>query len=503
MKNFNRLLKESMTLTVFEMLKKLEGFLQETYGITAFGTKEDNGFVMYMSKYLDEEQKEQDISEKIKNFVNKECNFENVEVHKDNYGYHITFGHNAEAAKLIEVTQADGSGISGAKTTYVGQEEKKPYKCSICGEEHEGMGNDPWPVDMNPIHRVCDKCDDEVVIPARLKFLSKKESKINEALDHKAVEHAAANTILDPRFTWYFNILDESSRDIAEGIDNIRDAMEVFIKNEAAFFVAFPFIDPKPDDANVEMVFADNPGPIVVYDNEEVTIPKKTSKPTKPSVMTKPKRPKLKEKEEVVKESSIKDYAYDTYFDTVYTEWVRLYDRLNLDKEDLAISGPQNLPPLWWENEFEDILIGDITVEDTVESVIGIDRPGRLNFEVKKFIRNHLDAYKELNYQEAVIEESRRDIDNYRVVIDFSSAWYDLLGEDTETTPYEAMEGQMAIIEDVLYDNGIFLSFDYVGQQSYDIASNFATLEECEEAEELLVDFFGEQAYVFILEKEF
>ncbi len=77
MKNFNRLLKESMTLTVFEMLKKLEGFLQETYGITAFGTKEDNGFVMYMSKYLDEEQKEQDISEKIKNFVNKECNFEN------------------------------------------------------------------------------------------------------------------------------------------------------------------------------------------------------------------------------------------------------------------------------------------------------------------------------------------------------------------------------------------------------------------------------------------
>ena len=140
MKNFNRLLKESMTLTVFEMLKKLEGFLQETYGITAFGTKEDNGFVMYMSKYLDEEQKEQDISEKIKNFVNKECNFENVEVHKDNYGYHITFGHNAEAAKLIEVTQADGSGISGAKTTYVGQEEKKTYKCSICGEEHEGYG---------------------------------------------------------------------------------------------------------------------------------------------------------------------------------------------------------------------------------------------------------------------------------------------------------------------------------------------------------------------------
>ena len=44
-----------------------------------------------------------------------------------------------------------------------------------------------------------------------------------------------------------------------------------------------------------------------------------------------------------------------------------------------------------------------------------------------------------------------------------------------------------------------FLSFDYVGQQNYDIASNFATLEECEEAEEILVEFFGEQAYVFIL----
>ena len=111
--------------------------------------------------------------------------------------------------------------------------------------------------------------------------------------------------------------------------------------------------------------------------------------------MTKPKRPKLKdeEKEEVVKRINIKDYTYDTYFDTVYTEWVRLFMiALNMDKEDLAISGPQNLPPLWWENEFEDILAGDITVEDTVESVIGIDRPGRLNFEVKKFVRNHLDT---------------------------------------------------------------------------------------------------------------
>ena len=35
----------------------------------------------------------------------------------------------------------------------------------------KGMGNDPWPVDMILAIEYCDKCNDEVVIPARLKFL--------------------------------------------------------------------------------------------------------------------------------------------------------------------------------------------------------------------------------------------------------------------------------------------------------------------------------------------
>ena len=37
--------------------------------------------------------------------------------------------------------------------------------CSICGDDFEGMGNNPDPINDG---RCCDKCDCLVVIPARL-----------------------------------------------------------------------------------------------------------------------------------------------------------------------------------------------------------------------------------------------------------------------------------------------------------------------------------------------
>lgn len=55
---------------------------------------------------------------------------------------------------------------------------KEKHICCICGEEFEGFGNNPYPVDKEEGARCCDECNDEVVIPARINDL--KEEKEEE-----------------------------------------------------------------------------------------------------------------------------------------------------------------------------------------------------------------------------------------------------------------------------------------------------------------------------------
>lgn len=44
-------------------------------------------------------------------------------------------------------------------------------KCCICGRECENeWGNNPYPVSKNEQDRCCDKCNDEVVIPERIRL---------------------------------------------------------------------------------------------------------------------------------------------------------------------------------------------------------------------------------------------------------------------------------------------------------------------------------------------
>lgn len=295
MKHHRNLVNESQSLTVFEMLNKLQDFLHEKHGIKAFGAKEDNGFVMFMSSYVTDEEglHDKDLSEAIQKFVEKEfADLKPVVVHKDNYGYHIEFGENKQAAKLVEVTQAQGTGMADAKVS---------YKCHFCGKMEEGYGNDPWPLDTNPTHRVCEKCNNEVVIPARIEKLTQKESK-NENVDQRDVEASASNIVLDDKYTWLFSVLDENGRDVAEGIEYLQEAIDVLVRESAAFLVAFPYVDPKPDDPDVEFVFADNPGPVIIYNNEEVTLDKADLERPTSDTQPKPEEDGEESDEEVVEE---------------------------------------------------------------------------------------------------------------------------------------------------------------------------------------------------------
>ena len=63
----------------------------------------------------------------------------------------------------------------------VEEELKDEHKCCICGEPIEGHGNNPFPVKTEG--DCCDKCNTEVVIPARIEKMKKAASeKVNEEL---------------------------------------------------------------------------------------------------------------------------------------------------------------------------------------------------------------------------------------------------------------------------------------------------------------------------------
>lgn len=53
-------------------------------------------------------------------------------------------------------------------------------KCCICGEKIVGYGNNPWPVNNDVRKRCCDKCDWDIVIPARLLRLRIEREKEND-----------------------------------------------------------------------------------------------------------------------------------------------------------------------------------------------------------------------------------------------------------------------------------------------------------------------------------
>lgn len=46
-------------------------------------------------------------------------------------------------------------------------------KCVLCGAPLEGWGNNPWP--LSDRGNCCDECNNEKVIPARLKEIAKRE----------------------------------------------------------------------------------------------------------------------------------------------------------------------------------------------------------------------------------------------------------------------------------------------------------------------------------------
>lgn len=81
--------------------------------------------------------------------------------------------------------------------------------CSLCGQPYEHYGNNPQPVLDRYEQRCCDKCNWELVVPARIYpvVLSFSEAKlIHEALSRtpkvQAIIHQAMIKLIGKRGSW-------------------------------------------------------------------------------------------------------------------------------------------------------------------------------------------------------------------------------------------------------------------------------------------------------------
>jgi len=103
------------------------------------------------------------------------------------------------------------------------------------------------------------------------------ETPVEEATKSEIeAEATESNIILDDKFIWVFAVLDKNSEVLQEDIYSLDKAIDAFVNHEpeAVILVAYPYIDPKPGDPNVELIFADNPGPVIIYDTDKATKPK-------------------------------------------------------------------------------------------------------------------------------------------------------------------------------------------------------------------------------------
>lgn len=76
-----------------------------------------------------------------------------------------------------------------------------------------------------------------------------------------------SNIILDSRFIWFFTVLDEFSNPLVEMLNTLEEAIDAVVASkDAKYIIANPYVDPDPSKPEVDLIFADNPGPVVVYD---------------------------------------------------------------------------------------------------------------------------------------------------------------------------------------------------------------------------------------------
>ena len=121
------------------------------------------------------------------------------------------------------------------------------YKCSICGKETTGFGNDPRPIIDNESERCCDDCNNNYVIPMKiLNIYLKKIASVKEVV----IRFDGFYVGIKRRFhCWEYWVADDNEDNIEQGVYDdsfapmtkvIKDLMEKYHISPSGFELLEP-----------------------------------------------------------------------------------------------------------------------------------------------------------------------------------------------------------------------------------------------------------------------
>ena len=248
MKRFKHIINEVRALEKFQVYTDLIKYLKQDFGLSVDIEIFANFIDIYTSELRDNntdvsEISEDKVSKAIKTFFNSKDYLKKAEaVWVTEYGYVIVLESDTDIfeEKLLQ---------ENAGYYY--------YHADVVEEETDEIKQNFIMSSGKPV-----KTENKKVI---LETETETETE-GEEITHDTVASDTSNIILDQKFVWFFNVLNELEQELETDILELEDAIETLIDLDAKMIVALPYVDPNPEDNNVDLIFAENPGPVIVYD---------------------------------------------------------------------------------------------------------------------------------------------------------------------------------------------------------------------------------------------
>lgn len=253
MKRFRHIINEVKELEKFQVYTDLIKYLKEKFGLLS----DIEIFMNYIDIYTQElrdnntdvkDIKEDQVSKAIKSFYNKQGYNKKAEaVWVTEYGYVIVLESDADIVeeKLLQENALYYYYYSDTLDTE--NENNNVFMGhgkSIKTEQRKAFNEES----------IDDIIEDEQDLPE------------DEVVNKDDVHTDTSNIVLDKNYVWFFNVLDKDENDIEIDLTELEEAIDILIDKDAAMIVALPYTDTDPSDDDADLVFAENLGPVIVYD---------------------------------------------------------------------------------------------------------------------------------------------------------------------------------------------------------------------------------------------
>lgn len=252
MKRFKHIIDEVKALEKFQVYTDLIKFLNVEFGLLADIEIFMNYIDIHTSKLRDNNTDTTDINEDavskaIKAFYNKQNYNKKAEaVWVTEYGYVIVL--ETEADIFEEKLKQENALYYYYYADTLNQDDTHTNNIMIKGLKKELKEQKESVDDIMPSDDVEDAPADD------------------ETKDKAQVTQDTSNIVLDQNYVWFFSVLDDEEQPIEEDIMELEEAIDTLIEWEGTIIIALPYKDPNPEDDTADLIFADDTGPVIIYD---------------------------------------------------------------------------------------------------------------------------------------------------------------------------------------------------------------------------------------------